>query len=193
MKRTILTLLFCAGILTASAQIFKETMGTVSAPTKVTDHHAAKGFDNSDKLTFSGSAEVQNTGGATPSNTYTTPWGPASAGTTVRFGDVPGTDMVISGINTSQISSPALAFAILKGVQKSNGTDLAVEYSLDRKKWRPIAFEPLPTGEGTALKWTFRVAVDPLPQAADLSIRLRQTGAACVFRIDDLGIVSKPE
>lgn len=193
MKKMILTAILAAGILSAQAQLFDENMGAVSSNVSVTEHHKANGFSNSDKLTFSGSALVQNIGGSTPSNTYTTINGTATSGANIRIADTPGSDLVISGINTKYIESPVLCFAILKGIQKSNGSDLALEYNVGSGKWIRINFPPLSTEDGSALRWNYMVVPTPLPQAENLSIRLRQTGGGCVFRIDDLSIVSQPK
>jgi regulation of enolase protein 1 (concanavalin A-like superfamily) len=182
MRKTILTAILALGLLSAQAQVFEESIGTVSANTKIADH---QGFSNSATLTFSGSAEVQLNGAANP-HSYTTLFGENSGKANIRIADVPGSDFVISGINTKELSAPTLGFGILKGTAKFDGSDLAVEYSLDGKKWKSLRWEPLPVGEGSALVWMYRTAV--LPQAEKLSIRFRQTGGGCVYRIDDVGV-----
>jgi regulation of enolase protein 1 (concanavalin A-like superfamily) len=167
--------------------VFEESMGTVNANTKIADH---TGFSNSATLTFSGSAEVQINGAANP-HSYTTLFGENSGKANIRISDAPGTDFVIGGINTKDIQSPTLGFGILKGAAKSDGSDLAIEYSLDGKKWKSLRWEPLPVGEGSALTWMYRTA--SLPQAEKLSIRFRQTGGGCVYRIDDVGVNASTE
>lgn len=193
MKRLALTVMLAVGALSAAyAQVFEESMGTVTKNISIADHHAAKGFKNSESLKFSGSAEVQLIG-ATPGNSvYTTLFGEPSRGANIRISDVLGTDFVISGINTKDIKSPVLGFGILKGFVRSNGSDLAVEYSLDGKKWTRLKFDPLPVEEGSALVWMYRVTSE-LPQAEKLSVRFRQAGGGCVFRIDDVGVSSKKD
>lgn len=192
MKKLVLTVMLAIGLLSAQAQVFEESMGTVTKNASIADHYADKGFKNSDIFKFSGSAEVQLQGASTRNSKYTTLLGDASLGANVRIADVRGTDFVISGINTMDIQSPVLGFGILKGVVKSNGSDLAVEYSLDGKKWNALKFDPLSVEEGSALVWTYRVTSE-LPQAKELSVRFKQTGGGCVFRIDDVGIASKKD
>lgn len=192
MKKLVLTVVLAGGLLSAHAQMFEENMGAVTKNISIADHYAAKGFQNSDLLKFGGSAEVQLAGASPRNSKYTTLFGEASRGANIRIADVPGTDFVISGINTENMKSPVVGFGILKGVVKSNGSDLAVEYSLDGKKWNRLKFDPLSTEEGSALVWTYRVTTE-LPQAKSLSIRFRQTGGGCVFRIDDVGIAPKKD
>lgn len=192
MKKLVLTVMLAIGLLSAQAQVFEESMGTVTKNVSIADHYAAKGFKNSDIFKFSGSAEVQLQGASPRNSKYTTLLGDASLGANVRITDVRGTDFVISGINTMDIQSPVLGFGILKGVVKSNGSDLAVEYSLDGKKWNALKFDPLSVEEGSALVWTYRVTSE-LPQAKELSVRFKQTGGGCVFRIDDVSIASKKD
>jgi len=187
MKKIILTCILAIGLVSVQAQVFEEDMGKVTQNVSVSDHHKAGGFSNSDLFKYSGSAEVQV---QASSNKGTTLFGAASSGANIRIAAVPGTDFIISGINTKDIESPVLGFSILKGVTKSNGMDLAVEYSVDGKKWRALKFDPLPVEEGSALVWTYRVT-SVLPQVEKLSIRFRQTGGGCVFRIDDVGVTSK--
>lgn len=192
MKRLALTVMLAVGTLSAAyAQVFEESMGTVTKNISIADHHAAKGFKNS-SLKFSGSAEVQLQGASPRNSVYTTLFGEPSRGANIRISDVQGTDFVISGINTKDIKSPVLGFGILKGFVRSNGSDLAVEYSFDGKKWSRLKFDPLPVEEGSALVWMYRVTSE-LPKVEKLSVRFRQTGGGCVFRIDDVGVSSKKD
>lgn len=181
MKKTILSILMVAGILTAKAQVFQETLGIVSSNTAIGDH---KGFSNNN-LAFSGSAELQLQGSS--AGKYTS----ASGGANLRIANVAGTDFVIKGINTNDVKSPVLGFGILKGPNSSNGSDLAVEFSTDGgKNWTRLKFQPLPTGEGTGLTWNYR-ETSPLPKVANLAVRFRQTENFVVFRLDDIGVLSK--
>jgi regulation of enolase protein 1 (concanavalin A-like superfamily) len=178
-----------AALPVASSKPFVEGMGTITGNISVDDHYALKGFENSDFLMFGGNAEVQLNGASTPSNTYTMPFGKASSGANVRIADIPKTDFVISGINTKEMKYPVFGFAILKGTVASDGGDLDVQYSVDGKKWKSLIFDPLPIGEDTALVWMYRTA--PLPQAEKITVRFRQTGSGCVYRIDDVGVFEK--
>ena len=185
MKKIILSAALVSALLTAKAQVFTESLGKVAANTKIADHQTAKGFANSGKLTFSGSAELQQQGSS--EGKYTG----ASGGANLRFANVAETDFVISGINTSEVNMPVVGFGILKGPNNSNGSELVVEYSTDGgKTWAGVKYPALPTGEGTGLVWNYRETA-PIPKAANLSIRFRQTGNFVVFRIDDIAIVAK--
>jgi hypothetical protein len=185
MKKVILSAALVSALLTARAQVFTETFGKVSANTKIADHVSAKGFSNSGKLTFSGNAELQQQGSS--DGTYPG----ASGGANLRFANVAGTHLIVSGINTSSIEMPVIGFGILKGPNSSNGSEMAVEYSIDGgKTWTGTKFKPLRTGEGTGLVWNYRETAT-IPKADNLSIRFRQTGDFVVFRIDDVAIVAK--
>jgi len=182
MKRTLLIMLLTAGISQAKAQAFQENFSTVAANTKIEEY---KGFSNAGKLTFSGNAEVQSQ--ASSAGKYTN----ASGGSNVRIANVAETNVTISGINTSAVKQPVIGFAILKGPNSSNGSELAVEYSVDGGKvWTSTKFPLLPTGEGTGLVWNYRETA-PIPQTSNLSVRFRQTGKFVVFRLDDISIISK--
>lgn len=170
----------------ASAQVFEESMGSLNANMSVSDYYEEGGFANNSRFVFEGDAEVQYTG-ATPKNAdYVTLVGNTpSRGCNIRISDEYGTYFKISGINTMGMKKPVVGFALLKGVRRFDGTDLAVEYSKDGVGWTRLDFEPLSTEEGSQLTFTYRVT-SKLPNAENLSIRFRQTGNACVFRIDDI-------
>ena len=175
----------------ASAQVFEENMGKLNANMSASDYYEEGGFANNKQFVFGGDAEVQFTG-ATPKNAdYTTLVGnSASRGCNVRIGDSYGTYFQISGINTMGMKKPVVGFALLKGVRRFDGTDLVVEYSKDGVGWTALDFEPLSTEEGSQLTFTYRVT-SKLPNAENLSIRFRQNGNACVFRIDDVCVAPK--
>ena len=175
----------------ASAQVFEENMGKLNANMSASDYYEEGGFANNKQFVFEGDAEVQYTG-ATPKNAdYTTLVGnSASRGCNVRIGDSYGTYFQISGINTMGMKKPVVGFALLKGVRRFDGTDLVVEYSKDGVGWPALDFEPLSTEEGSQLTFTYRVT-SKLPNAENLSIRFRQNGNACVFRIDDVCVAPK--
>jgi len=185
MKKVFLTAALIVALFSAKAQVFKETLGKVTANTKIADHSAAKGFSNNGKLSFAGDAELQQQGSS--DGTYTD----ASGGANLRFTNVKGTHFIINGINTSEIKMPAVGFGILKGPNSSNGSEMAVEYSIDGgKTWLGVKYKPLPTGEGTGLIWNYR-ETSAIPKAKELSLRFRQTGDFVVFRIDDIAVLEK--
>ncbi len=192
MKKSIMTfaLLSCLCFV-SKAQVFEETMGTIPVEMTVSDLNAEKGFANSDRFTYQGDALIQPFG-ASPNNTdYVTMLGSQpSLGMNVRISDKHDCYFQINGINTMGMKKPVAGFAVLKGVQRFDGTDLAVEYSTDGVEWKELYFEPLPTGEGTALVFMYR-KTSPLPNAPVLCLRFRQNGYGCVFRIDDVCVAPK--
>jgi hypothetical protein len=175
----------------AVAQEFEETMGTLPVVMSASDLNEENGFRYSGKFTYEGDAEVQSTG-ATPKNaSYTTQFGnEASRGCNVRISDKHNCYFQINGINTMGIKKPVVGFALMKGVRRFDGTDLMVEWSEDGLRWTELDFEPLSTDEGSELVFTYR-RTSPLPNKENLSIRFRQNGYGCVFRIDDVSVGPK--
>ena len=175
----------------AFAQEFEETMGTLPVMMSASDLNEENGFRYSGKFTYEGDAEVQYTG-ATPKNaTYTTQFGNnPSRGCNVRISDKHDCYFQINGINTMGIKKPVVGFALMKGVRRFDGTDQAVEWSEDGLRWNELDFEPLSTDEGSELVFTYR-RTSPLPNKESLSIRFRQNGYGCVFRIDDVSVGPK--
>ena len=175
----------------AFAQEFEETMGTLPVMMSASDLNEENGFRYSGKFTYEGDAEVQYTG-ATPKNaTYNTQFGnDNSRGCNVRISDKHDCYFLINGINTMGIKKPVVGFALMKGVRRFDGTDLAVEWSEDGLRWNELDFEPLSTDEGSELVFTYR-RTSPLPNKESLSIRFRQNGYGCVFRIDDVSVGPK--
>ena len=173
------------------AQEFEETMGTLPVMMSASDLNEENGFRYSGKFTYEGDAEVQYTG-ATPKNaTYTTQFGNnPSRGCNVRISDKHDCYFQINGINTMGIKKPVVGFALMKGVRRFDGTDLAVEWSEDGLRWNELDFEPLSTDEGSELVFTYR-RTSPLTNKESLSIRFRQNGYGCVFRIDDVSVGPK--
>lgn len=192
MKKILVAVMALMGLSAlASAQVFEENMGRLNVNMSVSDYYEDGGFSNNAKFVFEGDAEVQYTG-ATPKNAdYVTLVGNgASRGCNIRIADSYGTYFQISGINTMDMKKPVVGFALLKGVRRFDGTDLVVEYSKDGVGWTALDFEPLSTEEGSQLTFTYRVT-SKLPNAENLSIRFRQNGNACVFRIDDVCVAPK--
>ncbi|WP_343702169.1 carboxylesterase family protein [Chitinophaga sp.] len=157
---------------------FRETFGqTTTAVTNMMQHQVTQGYDN-DGLYFSGVADVRNT--LTSSG-----YGNASGGANV-FLSRPDAALRISGINTSALAAPVLAFGIYKGEDNNNGSALAVEYTTDGATWAPLSMQPLPDGAGSA-GWYYRV-VKGLPAAPQLSIRFRNSASAHYFFLDDVTV-----
>ena len=191
-KKFLLILSLLLGIcVAAGAQAFEETMGSSKLEMTVSELNAEKLFLHSDKFTYQGDALVQGFGASTNNTDYVTMLGSKpSLGANVRISDKHDCYFQINGINTLGMKKPVVGFAILKGVRRFDASDLAVEYSTDGVNWQSLAFEPLPTEEGTELQFMYR-KTSPLPNAAVLCIRFRQNGYGCVYRIDDVCVAPK--
>ena len=175
----------------AFAQEFEETMGTLPVMMSASDLNEEGGFRYSGKFTYEGDAEIQYTGATLKNAAYTTQFGnEASRGCNVRISDKHNCYFQINGINTMGIKKPVVGFALLKGVRRFDGTDLVVEWSEDGLRWTELDFEPLPTDEGSELKFTYR-RTSALPNKESLMLRFRQNGYGCVFRIDDVSVGPK--
>lgn len=175
----------------AFAQEFEETMGTLPVMMSASDLNEEGGFRNSGQLTYEGDAEIQYNGATIKNANYTTQFGnEASRGCNVRISDKHNCYFQINGINTMDITKPVVGFALLKGVRRFDGTDLVVEWSEDGLRWTELDFEPLPTDEGSELKFTYR-RTSVLPNKENLKLRFRQNGYGCVFRIDDVSVGPK--
>ena len=175
------------------AQEFEETMGQLPVAMSASDLNEEKGFANSGKynLSFEGDAEVQYTGATQKNAVYEDLFGnEASRGCNVRISDTHNSYFQINGVNTLNIDKPVVGFALLKGVRRFDGTDLIVEWSEDGLRWTALDFEPLPTGEGSELTFMYR-KTSLLPKKENISIRFRQGGHGCVFRIDDVCVGPK--
>lgn len=192
MKKIIITTaLALAAACAANAQVFNETMGTINVEMTAGELGAEKGYLNSDKFTYMGDALVQPIGASSRNTDYEDLFGnKPSMGPNIRISDKHNCFFQINGINTMGIKKPVVGFAILKGVRRFDGTDLVVEYSTDGASWNELAFEPMPTDEGSELQFMYR-KTSPLPNAANLCIRFRQNGYNCVFRIDDVCVGPK--
>lgn len=175
----------------AFAQEFEETMGTLPVMMSASDLNEEGGFRYSGQLTYEGDAEIQYNGATIKNANYTTQFGnEASRGCNVRISDKHNCYFQINGINTMDITKPVVGFALLKGVRRFDGTDLVVEWSEDGLRWTELDFEPLPTDEGSELKFTYR-RTSVLLNKENLKLRFRQNGYGCVFRIDDVSVGPK--
>lgn len=192
-KKIIMAIAAIAFAAPAFAQEFEETMGQLPVMMSATDLNDEKGFTNSGKfnLSFEGDAEVQNSGATLRNSQYEDLFGnEASRGCNVRISDKHGCYFQINGVNTMNIKKPVVGFALLKGVRRFDGTDLVVEWSEDGLRWTSLDFEPLPTDEGSELTFMYR-KTSVLPNKENISIRFRQGGYGCVFRIDDVCVGPK--
>lgn len=175
------------------AQEFRETMGQLPVSMSASDLAQEQGFANSGKfkLSYEGDAQVQFTGATAKNAQYTDLFGnEASRGCNVRIADTHNCYFQINGVNTMDIKKPIVGFALLKGVRRFDGTDLVVEWSEDGLRWNMLDFEPLPTDEGSELTFMYR-RTSTLPNKENISIRFRQNGNNCVFRIDDVCVGPK--
>ncbi len=184
MKKFLLLFIFCSLTLAAYNQFVPtETVGNPTAPTSVTSY---KGWKNQGLLTFSGTAEVQNT---QPSDNRL-----GSGGGNVFFTNAPGTNFEISGF-PSTIDKPA-SIAIVFGMYNydtANLSELLLEYSTDGINYRRLKYERYLPQLYPATPWaameagfkntdTGRGSISP----KDLRFRFTQTSATKQFRIDDI-------
>lgn len=194
MKKTIIMAIAAIAFAApAFAQEFEETMGQLPVAMSASDLNDEGGFTYSGKfnLSFEGDAEVQYTGATVKNAQYLDLFGnEASRGCNVRISDKHGCYFQINGVNTMGIKKPVVGFALLKGVRRFDGTDLVVEWSEDGLRWTALDFEPLPTDEGSELTFMYR-KTSTLPNKENISIRFRQGGYGCVFRIDDVCVGPK--
>lgn len=188
MKKHLLSLLLISGFAANGfGQAFSESMGTLTSTRSITTHSNANGWQNSATLTFSGTADVR-LGNVSSTTDYPTASGEAN----VYFTSGSTNSFTISGINTTTISSPALAFALRKDNNSGNETGLVVEWSTDNFATAGTAmnYATIPSGTSTT-GWYYRV-ISGLPSSATLSIRFRATNAIAsnAYRIDDVAVNS---
>lgn len=185
MKKIILSLLIIIGFAATSyGQAFSESMGTIStSPRTITAHNTAGGWQNS-FLTFSGTTNL-STGNASGG------YSGASGDANIFFASNSTNDFTISGINTTSVTSPALAFGIRKDNTSGNQSGLVVEWSTNN--WSTsttLSYSSIPSGVGTT-GWYYRI-ISGLPSSATLSIRFRATNEITgnAYRIDDVSVNS---
>ena len=150
------------------------------------------GFQNYGIQTYTGNADFRTT---VPSTTY-----PGASGNGNMFiTNTLNTSCTISGINTTNYTNICLQFAILKTTNGSNGSHLAVEYSVDGVVWTALSFN-LGTGSGSSNVWIYiqptcsTCGTSGLPSTNNLKLRFRMATVATglQFRIDDVKIIGTP-
>ncbi|MFZ4546512.1 MAG: lamin tail domain-containing protein, partial [Bacteroidales bacterium] len=152
---------------------FSENVGTPLGTTSIGSY---TGWQNGSPVIFSGTADVRLT---SPSNTYT---GFSAAGN-VYFAATIGTNLVISGINSSIYTSITMSLGHYKSTTASSN-ELIIEVSSDGVTYLPLTYSR-PTGSGTAA-WLLVNPTGNIPSTPNLRIRFRQTSTASQFRIDDI-------
>ena len=185
---TILSLFFSLSLYSQTI-IFSENCTTPGATTLVNTY---TGFQNYGKLTFTGNADVRTT---VPSSGYTG----ASGGGNIFITSTLNTNCTITGINTIGYNTICLQFGILKTTNGSNGSQLAVEYSIDGITWTALSFT-LGTGSGSSNVWTYiqpscsACGTAGLPSTSNLRLRFRMATVATglQFRIDDIKLTGAP-
>lgn len=158
--------------------IFTENMGTPGGTTAI----ASNIFQNSTgSLTYSGTADVRNTGASTG---YTG----ASGGGNVFITNTVGKYFEIANISTIGYATLTLQFGALKSTTASNMSELVLEYSTDGTTYSALTIPAQATGTGTST-WRLISSIS-LPSAAcniaNLRLKWRQTSATPSFRIDDV-------
>jgi len=167
-------------VVQAQTTIFKETVGN-STSTSISGYQTAGGFDNSNTLSFSGTAAVGNT-----ASNRSKDYAEASSGSYVDFG-TKSSSFIIGGINTTDITNIKLGFGVNIG---SNNT-LTVEYSTNGIEWTALPYSLPSAGSG----WQYMKAQNGVVIPATENLRLRfstVSGSRAVrVMIDDI-ILSPP-
>lgn len=154
--------------------VFHENMGSAPSTILIPAHESANGFE-SVNLTMSGTADVRNT---SASSGYT---GASGTGNIFFSTTTIGKNFIISNINSSGLSGLALTFAINKGNNLTNGSELLVKVSADGINYTSLSFPPVNT---TA--WTLVTATGTIPATTNLRIQFIQNGTNTSHRIDDV-------
>ncbi len=154
--------------------VFHENMGSAPTTTLIPAHESANGFE-SVNLTMSGTADVRNT---SASSGYA---GVSGAGNIFFSSTTIGKNFIISNINTSGISGLALSFALNKGNNLTNGSELLVKVSADGINYTSLSFPAVNT-----TLWTLVTATGSIPATTNLRIQFIQNGTNTSHRIDDV-------
>jgi len=166
--------------ITVTDVVFSENMGAPppSAIVAVSSHT----FENSGRLTFTGTADVR-------SSTVSTNYAGVSGLGNVFFTTTVGRVFEISGINTFGFTDLTLSFGHYKSAIAANN-ELTIEVSADGATYTPLSYTR-PTGSGTA-NWRLVEPTGNIPSTENLRIRFRQTSTTAQFRIDDVVLSGVP-
>lgn len=160
--------------------LFSEDMGTPTGTTPIDDHV----FENDGLVTYSGSADVRNTGASSG-------YPEASGGGNVWFSSTGTTDFEISGIDVTLHRSYEVSFGLLKTTNAEDGNNFQVVISVDGIA---IAIENpvLPTGSGTSNSYYYLSFALPAGFGGDdMTISFQRLGGTSGFRVDDVLVVGE--
>jgi hypothetical protein len=180
-KIKLLLITFCItllpSLLYSQVTIFSENFGTPAATTSVATY---TGFQNYGVQTYTGNADVRVT---LPSSGYVGASGSGNLFVTSTLN----TNLIISGINTTNYNTLNLSLAILKTTTASNGSELGVQVSSDGTNWTNLTFTT-GTGGGTANIYTLYTPTGTIPSTANLRIRfiMKSVVTGLQFRVDDV-------
>lgn len=178
-NRYLLTVMLAFLWVTASSQTSypMETVGTPSGTYTVSTY---AGWANHGVLSFSGTAQVQNTN---PSNNPG-----ASGGGNIFFTNTVGTYLEITGFApTTAPQSLDITFA-MHGYNQANMSELILEYSTNGSTYTPLTYRRLFRNYLPPTPWDIMVS-DPLPgniSFTTLKLRFRQNTNTQQFHIDDI-------
>lgn len=180
-KIKLLFITFCITLLPSltysQVTIFSENFGTPATTTSVATY---TGFQNYGVQTYTGNADVRTT---LPSSGYVGASGNGNLFVTSTLN----TNLIISGINTTNYNTLNLSLAILKTTTASNGSELGVQVSSDGSNWTNLTFT-ISTGTGTANIYTLYTPTGTIPSTANLRIRfiMKTVVTGLQFRVDDV-------
>lgn len=155
--------------------IYSENVGSPSASTPVSTYN---GWQNTSPIIYSGSGSART---SSPSSGYSG----ASGSGNVFLTNTAGTNLIISGLNTSSYNASdiQLSFGYLTN---NTSIQLVAEQSTDGTNWTPITF----TQNSTVNAWTLvTIPGGQIPSSSTLSLRFTQPSTA-QMRIDDIKLTS---
>ena len=173
MKKIYLILVTLISSLSFSQTFYNENVGAGTT----TQSYSANVWSVASPVTYTGTGDTRATA-------VSSGYSGASGGKNVFLTGTAGTNLIISGLNTSTYSTAniRLSFGYLTS---STTTQVAVEKSIDGATWSPITF----TGN-TTTGWTLvTVSLGQIPSSTTLSLRFTQPATA-QMRLDDIKLTN---
>lgn len=167
--------LLAAVALTATINAQSENIGTGASGNPSVATYT--GYQNNGTWTYAGTADIRTT---TPSTSYTG----ASGGNNVFLAAAGGRTFIISGINTSALSTVGLSFGWLTTTATAA---ITLEYSTDGTNFTAIPVSVNPT----ANSWNQKTFDGVLPKSSTVTLRFTAPATASGMRIDDIVISEK--
>ena len=154
---------------------YSENIGTPTANTSVAIY---AGWQNASPITYTGTGSART---STPSTGYSG----ASGNGNVFLTGTAGTNLIISGLNSSSYSASDIQLSF--GYLTNNiSTQLVVEYSTNGTDWTPITFAQNTTNNVWDL---VTIPGGQVPSSATLSLKFTQPATA-QMRIDDIRLTN---